>query len=91
MDYFLNQLELIRPLFKSELKYKIDTTKLYMYIMHQIDVDVENDFIVRKQSFILVMNEFKQVYKRTGSLFAKLMINMYEYGFCETAKIRNIS
>lgn len=91
LDYFLGQLDLIKPLFKTELKYKINDIKMYMYMLHHIDIDMENETIGRKDSFMLSLNEFKDIYNRTGSLFAKLMIGMYEYGFDKTDKIKNIS
>lgn len=91
LDYFLIQLDYIKPLVPNHLKFHIEEIKIYYGLMHIVDFDMEKDFIIYRDRVIGAMSMFEDIYEQHGDLFARLMYIILSEGLRRTGKIRMIS
>lgn len=91
LDHFLDQMEKIKPLVPEDKLFHIDEMKSYWGLIFVMDLDMEDTYITYKDRAQSALDMFQEIYKKHGSLFAALMINILSGGFNKMGNVRNIS
>lgn len=91
LDHFLEHLEDIKLIVPKDKLEFTNEISVYVILIHQVTFDMEKDFIDRNHKVVIGMELFYGIYKQNGSLFAKLLYDIYSYGFSRVEKVRMIS
>lgn len=91
LDYFLQQLEYIKPLVPENKQFHIEEIRVYYELMYLVTFDMEKDYVIYVDRIISAKDMFGDLYKQHGNMFAKLMHTILSEGYNKTKKIKMIS